>query len=326
MADFKLIDMHCDTLTESEERGEGLRDNGLHLSFTKMREGNYLLQCFAIFLDRVKTARLWDICLHFVDRFDRAMAENADLIAPVTDAAQIAENEKRGQMSALLTVEDGSMIEGRLENLQTLFDRGVRLMTLTWNYENEIGFPNDVMRSDPRPDVVHGLKPFGFAVVEKMQSLGMLVDVSHLGDAGFYDVMDAAEKPVVASHSNARAVCGVPRNMTDDMIRKLRDNGGVMGLNYCPAFVSDKPRENQIPALVRHLRHIVRVGGIETAAIGGDFDGIPTPVGMSDCTKTHLLCQALRDEGFSQDDIDLIFYKNFLRVFAAQERGRHGTD
>ena len=131
---------------------------------------------------------------------------------------------------------------------------------------------------------------------------------------GFWDVVKYSSKPFVASHSNSRAVCNCVRNLTDEMIKALDEKGGVMGINYCADFVSDS-KEDQIPDIVRHIKHIKEVGSINCIALGSDFDGIDTPKGMSDCTKTHTLKRALLDEGFSAEDVDKIFYKNFLRIF-----------
>ena len=148
-----------------------------------------------------------------------------------------------------------------------------------------------------------------------MNELGMIIDVSHLSDKGFYDCIKYSKHPIVASHSNARSVCGVGRNMTDDMILKLHKNKGVMGMNYCPDFISNNTKENQIPDIVKHMLHIKSLGCIDNIALGSDFDGIETPVGMSDCTKTHDLKKEMKRCGFTQEEIDKVFYKNFLRVF-----------
>lgn len=318
MRDFSVIDMHCDTVTALSRTKESFRNGDMHISLEKMREGHYLMQCFAVFIRLKGTKHPFRKCNEFIDSFYRLMDENEDLIAPVTTVKQILENQEKGLMSALLTVEEGGTIEGDLEKLQYLYDRGVRMMTLTWNYPNELAYPNHMDRRPPRPDTRHGLTPKGFEVIEKMWDLGMIVDVSHLSDAGIYDVFKVARKPIVASHSNARGVQDFPRNLSDDMILKLKENGGIMGINYCPDFISDS-KENQIPDILRHIRYIRDLAGIETVALGSDFDGIPTPVGMSDCTKMNDLYEALVSDGFSEKEIDMIFHENFLRVLRANE-------
>lgn len=320
MKEFNVIDMHCDTVTRAVRQGKSLRDYDGHISLEKMKQGHYMMQCFAIFIHQKLSVPAYGTCMNFIEGFKKYMKENADLISQVTTVDDIMFNVQQGKMSALLTIEGGEAIEGSLEKLQKVYDQGVRMMTLTWNFENEIGYPNDVYNEEgPRPDTEHGLKPFGLEVINRMQEMGMIVDVSHLSDAGIYDVLHYAQKPIVASHSNARAVWDFPRNMTDDMIRRLKMNGGIMGINYCPDFISGDVTHNQIPAIIEHIKHIVSVADIDTVALGSDFDGIDTPVGMSDCTKTVELYEALKAAGFSEDDIDKIFYKNFLRVLAANQ-------
>jgi membrane dipeptidase len=147
-----------------------------------------------------------------------------------------------------------------------------------------------------------------------MNELGMIIDCSHLSDKGFYDCIKYSKHPIVCSHSNSRSVCNVVRNMSDEMILALKENKGLMGINYCPDFISNS-KKNQIPDIIKHINHIKSVGGIDIIALGSDFDGIPTPNGMSDCTKVNLLKEALIKEGYTHEEIEKIFYKNFLRVF-----------
>ena len=317
MKKLSVIDMHCDTMTRLARFGKSFVDYDGHISLKKMQEGNYLMQCFAIFLYLEATPNPYEQCNKYIDYFDNVMEENKNAIRKVTTVEEILENREKGLMSALLTIEEGEAIEGSVEKLQHFYDRGVRMMTLTWNFANQLAYPNYVYEG--KIDTERGLTEKGIEVVKKMCELGMIVDVAHLNDAGIYDVFKYATKPIVASHSNARAVHNVPRNLSDDMIVKLRENGGIMGINYCPDFISENTNENQIPDIIRHIKHIVKVGGIETVGLGSDFDGIPTPIGMSDCTKTNDLYDALVKEGFSEEDIDKIFYKNFLRVLKANQ-------
>ena len=317
MKKFSVIDMHCDTLTRACRFGQNLRDYDGHINLQKMKEGNYLMQCFAMFIYLEGTPNPFEKCNEYIDFFDKSMKENSDVIRQVTNVEEILENREKGIMSALLTIEEGEAIEGSIEKLEHFYNRGVRMMTLTWNFANQLAYPNYVYEG--KIDTERGLTDKGIEVIKKMWELGMIVDVAHLNDAGIYDVFKYATKPIVASHSNARAVHNVPRNLSDDMIVKLRENGGVMGINYCPDFISENTEQNQIPDIIRHIKHIVKVGGIDTVALGSDFDGIPTPNGMSDCTKTNDLYEALVAEGFSEENIDKIFYKNFLRVLKANQ-------
>lgn len=149
--------------------------------------------------------------------------------------------------------------------------------------------------------------------------MGMVVDVSHMSDAGFYDVLAYTKEPFVASHSNAREVCPCVRNLTDDMIRRLAERGGVMGLNFCTDFLEQVPIGEKNPetigAVVRHARHIAAVGGIECLGLGSDFDGIETHAELTGADRMMELAEALKKGGFSESDLDKILGGNVLRVY-----------
>lgn len=262
----------------------------------------------------------WHTISCLVQVFKEEVAANSDLISQVTNAKEILANDKAGRMSALLSVEEGGCCKGSLEHLKELYDAGARMMTLTWNYENELASPNHPDKEHYfafRSVNDHGLKKRGVEFVEAMQDMGMLVDVSHLSDAGFYDVCRIVKGPFVASHSNARAVCGCGRNLTDDMIRKLAEHGGVTGLNFCPEFLEpkDKDPRQSLSAIAAHARHIMNVGGRECLGLGSDFDGISGLLDYGTADTLPLLAEGLEKEGFSQEEIESIFYKNVLRVY-----------
>ena len=316
---INVIDMHSDTITRPEFEEKGLYKNNLHIDILKMSKGEYLMQTFAVFIPLHKVDTPFETAKKYIELFKNEIKKNNHVIGEITNYQELQNNKSLKKMSALLSIEEGGVIEGDLEKLEYLYSQGVRMMTLTWNFPNEIGYPNINMTNKNKvniriPNTIDGLTPFGKEVVKKMNELGMIIDVSHLSDAGFYDVISLSTKPIVCSHSNSRKVCKVSRNLTDEMILALKDNKGVMGINYCPDFISTS-KKNQIPDIIKHINHIKKVGGIDIIALGSDFDGIPTPNGMSDASKTLELKEALVKEGYTQEEIDKIFYKNFLRVF-----------
>lgn len=265
----------------------------------------------------------WYTVSCLVKTFQEELAANSDLVAQARTGAEIRSNLKAGKLSALLSIEEGGCCMGSLDHLKTLYDAGARMMTLTWNYENELASPNHPCKEryfsfDPQRDQEdHGLKARGIEFVEAMGEMGMLVDVSHLSDAGFYDVCSILKGPFVASHSNARAICGCSRNLTDDMIRLLSEHGGVMGLNFCPEFLEPKdqdPRQT-LDAIAAHARHIINVGGRECIGIGTDFDGIGGLLDYGTADRMGALAEGLSEKGFTQEEIEGIFYKNVLRVY-----------
>ena len=321
---MRVIDMHCDTIDrllslKEEGKPEELRENGLHIDLLRMKESGYLLQNFALFV-YLKKGDPWERVCMLHELYEKEMEQNRDLISPVLQFSDIAENEKAGRMSALLTVEEGAACKGELEKLRELYRWGVRMMTFTWNFPNELGWPNlSKGGSHYEPNTTQGLTERGKEFVAEMEALGMIPDVSHLSDAGFYDVLAVTKKPFVASHSNARVISPWVRNLTDDMIRKLSERGGVMGLNFCADFLEDVPKGQKNPgtiaAVVRHAKHIVDVGGIDVLGLGSDFDGIDTHEELPGAQSMGALWDAMKSAGFTEEQLDRIFWKNVLRVY-----------
>lgn len=322
---MRVIDMHCDTIGElfalrQQGLGGTLRENQLHIDLKRMKGSGYMLQNFALFVQLTKVDDPWERVCRMHELYEKELEQNRDLIAPVYRFSDIAENERAGKMSALLTVEEGAVCKGETEKLRELYRFGVRMMTLTWNYPNELGWPNFSRgQSHYEPNTTQGLTERGREFVAEMETLGMIPDVSHLSDAGFYDVLEVTKKPFVASHSNARAVCPWVRNMTDDMIRKLSERGGVMGLNFYADFLEDVPEGQRNPgtvaAVVRHAKHIADVGGVDVLGLGSDFDGIDTHEELPGAQSMERLWDALKQGGFTEEELDRIFWKNVLRVY-----------
>lgn len=318
---MKIVDLHCDTIMRFYEGAhlDGLEDS--HISLEKLRAGGTLAQCFAIFVPThgaAESSGLPDDPQAYFDRafeaYQRELALCADKLAPALTVSDIERNEKEGRVSAILTVEDGVTLNGKIENVDDYYNKGVRMVALTWNYENSLGHPQS---SDPKKHAL-GLKPFGIECVRRMNELGIAVDVSHLSEGGFWDVARSAKKPFIASHSCCRALCDIGRNLTDDQIRALADSGGVIGLNYCSAFlhpISRKFRDDftAIAEIVRHLKHLVAVGGEEVAALGSDYDGIESKLEWGDCGGQQRLVDAVVHE-LGADTAEKITHKNALRA------------
>ena len=325
---MQIADMHCDTISEilKHRRMGGdcsLRCNALHVDLERMLDSGYLIQNFALFVQARKCeGTLWDEVCALYEVYRQELAANEDILAPVLTYEDIERNRAAGKLSALLTVEEGAVCGEDMEKLHRLYDMGVRMMTLTWNFPNELGWPNVNLEGKAdlySPDISHGLTQKGREFVACMNEMGMIVDVSHMSDRGFYDVLECSVKPFVASHSNARTLCGCVRNLTDDMIRSLGDRGGCMGLNFCADFLEQMPegRENPgtIASVVRHARHIVNVGGIDVLGLGSDFDGIDTHRELPGAQSMEKLWEAMHKGGFTQGDLDKIFSGNVLRVY-----------
>ena len=323
---MKIADMHCDTISKIWESRKGecpqkLYQNSLHMDILKMKAAGYLVQNFALYIDLEKELDPFACVLELTDVFYNEMAENKNDISIVKTYSDILENEKRGKLSALMTIEEGGCCQGELKNLETLYNLGARMMTLTWKYQNELASPN--MEHDDKDDKgflvfdnTQGLTKKGFAFIERMEELGMIIDVSHLSDKGFWDIAKNTKRPFVASHSNARSLCGHYRNLTDDMIRAIADRGGVMGLNFYGNFLNETNDSNsKVSLIAAHARHIINVGGSECIGLGSDFDGIDGTLEIQDCSQMQKLVEEFERQHFTKEEIENILYRNVMKVY-----------
>lgn len=321
---MKHIDMHCDTLMVSLFKDEAKDINRSEYSmvdFERMEKTGQMAQFFAAWLPPQRVYRRYGVPLMTDDEYIEAchdilvknVDKHSDKIAMAYTAEEIEKNWADGKMSAVFTIEDGRSVEANLDNLKHYHDDlGVRAMTLTWNFYNCFGSPNS-----KNPLLMYdGLSNFGKEAVGYMQELGILIDVSHLSEGGFWDVYNLVKKPFVATHSNCRSICPHQRNLSDDQIRALADKGGVTGINFGPEFLNTDVtnRDSTVEMMVKHIQHIRNIAGIETVAIGTDFDGIGGNLEIGSCDQMGLLEEALRKAGFSEDELEKVFFKNVLRV------------
>lgn len=308
-----IIDFHCDTLMRlydliaTGNHKENLWQNEGHIDLKRLIESGNLAQFFACFLwfegKPVKESFYQD-ALAMCELLKSEIAEHSEAAAFAGNYREYLKNKENGKFSAFLTVEEGGILENKLERLNELAENGVRIITLTWNYENCLGFPNVGFKYQNR-----GLKPFGFEALERMDELGIVADVSHLSDAGFEDVFRHGKRPFIATHSNARSVCMHERNLTDDMIRKLAEKGGVTGLNLGGAFLREDGKST-VEAMLRHIRHIMNVGGSEVICLGTDFDGVEDLLEIEGCHQMDKLVSAMEHNGFTGSEIEGICYRN----------------
>ncbi|MEE1258223.1 MAG: dipeptidase [Lachnospiraceae bacterium] len=315
---YSYIDMHCDTLLQTLHKGSSLlyENEGMQ-SLKLMHEAKQMCQFFAIFFpprqENKENPTPTDeeffriLCRNFYEEIEKhpytvAFAHNYD---------DIRKNWEKGLSSAILTVEDGRMVDGKMENLKMLYEQGVRAIALTWNFSNCFGYPN----SEDKSIMQKGLTDFGKDALAEMNQRGILIDVSHLSDGGFYDVALLSKKPFIASHSNCRALTPHSRNMTDDMIRTLAEHGGVAGLNFYSEFVnSRRDGVTSVEDLVAHVMHFIKIGGEDCIGIGTDYDGIENVPEISNPTQMLLLFDALQKKGVTPRQLDKLASGNVLRV------------
>lgn len=323
---MQYIDMHCDTLAEALVRKKVTAEHleGTMLDVRRLQKSGAIAQFFAMFLpqrnepgwfgaDVMPEAEVLMNQMYQV--YQNTLQACGGYLAPARNYAEFEANRRAGKISAFLTVENGYLVRGELSNVKKLYDMGVRLITLTWNDPNCLGY----CHSDKPEEMQRGLTPFGREAIEYMSELGILIDVSHLSDGGFYDVAEHAKctgVPFVASHSNCRALSPVTRNLTDEMIATLSECGGVAGLNFAPAFLNADRTDSlsRIERMCDHVMHFIDKGGAECVGIGTDFDGIEGEFEIEDCTGMMKLFDALHKRGLSEDMIERVAYKNVTRI------------
>lgn len=312
-----VVDAHCDTILRAlyEDKNLGELNPGWHTDLPKMRTGGVNVQVFAIFpgtgapdFRPEKPGRALGKTIQGIDRFYRELERNSHLIAPAISVEDIENVVAGGKVAAILSVEGGEALEGSMAALRMLYRLGVRAMGLTWNCRNELA---DGVGEDRTGG---GLTNFGVEVVREMNRLGMVVDVSHLGQRGFWDVMELSEKPPIASHSNCRAVCDHRRNLGDDQIKALAAAGGVMGMNFYPPFVHEnKPT---VDILLDHVDHVCGLVGPDHVGLGSDFDGFVDcqPV-LANSSRMEEITAGLLGRGYGHTDVGKILGGNWMRVF-----------
>jgi len=308
-----VFDGHCDTILEimNHKRTLGKRASTGHLDIPRMKEGGVDVQFFAVFIEDIyKPDRSLKRTLQLIDCFYKEIEKNQDDILLVTNYNQIEEVNSAGKIAAILSIEGGEALEGDLGVLRVLYKLGVRLLTLTWNQRNQIADGIGESRTGS------GLTKFGLKVIDEMNRLGMLIDVSHLSETGFWDVIKRSKAPIVASHSNCYALCPHLRNLKDEQIKALADKGGVIGITFVPNFLTQEKRKTTVGDVVKHIDYLVEKVGVDYIGLGSDFDGTGgLPLGLEGVDKVPNITGELLDRGYKEKDIKKILGENFLRVF-----------
>lgn len=321
------FDAHCDTLYRCETTGNEpdfvidgdqqaqreyfslsrcLRRNGGHVDLTRGKRFCAYGQFFAIFGDVAHMApgAAWDYTCHMHDRFLREMEENADIAAHCITGTDVERTVKSGKIAALLSIEGADLLDCDREKISEVADWGVRLINPVWNNPNRISGTNC-------RDTDRGLSDYGRDFIRAMEAQKIYADVSHLSDAGFWDLIHITKAPVIASHSNSRVLCPHPRNLTDDMFLAIRDSGGAVGINLYRDFVGGDRMED----LIRHVEHFLNLGGEKTLCLGGDLDGCEVlAAGMKGIEDVSRLYTALKERGYGEGLLCDIFWNNLKNL------------
>ncbi len=355
-----VIDTHNDVLYQSVMRGKdiGERINSGHTDLPRIKEGGIDVQVFAVWCgEKYGKGTAFAYANKQIDGLMEVIHRYPDKIALATTAADIRTIANQQKIAAVIGVEGGHMIEGRMDYLDSLFARGARYLTLTWNNSTEWATSATDESRNPKKLKHKGLTDFGRQIIHRMNELGMMIDLSHVGRQTFFDAIETTTKPVLVSHSNAYALMAHPRNLQDDQIKAVAENGGVICLNFYSGFLdplhytkisrlyekyvaahdsvkrSSDAKFRRLPAAVKeqlrpplsllldHIDYMVKTAGVNHVGIGSDFDGISsTPLGLDDCSDFPKLTEGLLQRGYSETDIHKILGENVLRVLAAQTK------
>lgn len=304
-ADMRYFDLHCDTITECWHRNLSLKTNTLQVGLDRADRFEAYAQCYAVWIpDELRGEKAFQRFQQVTQRFYNELEQVKELARPCTTPAERVDSCSEKKHCAILTVENASVLGGNLEKVRTLAESGVKLCTLTWNGENELG------RGARAPGLT-GLTTFGKQAVKEMERSGIIADVSHASPELFWDVIKIAAQPVVASHSNAKSLCDHPRNLTDEQFKAIRDSGGLVGLNLVSFFLRDKPEQASSDDILRHAEHFLNLGGENALAIGSDWDGsAPEDFPLSGIQEIPALYECFRNNGFGQEITDKIFFRN----------------
>lgn len=309
---LSVFDLHCDTilalLGESMNEAGELRSNKFHIDLERASKLGAYAQCFACFtkptMERSNSVSPVVIFEREIATIQREVDRNRDLISIVYSPEEIEENRKKGEMSAILTLEGTAGFGHDPALLEDLHTIGFQITSLGWNEINPLTGSHATGG---------GLTDLGREYVKEAQRLGMLVDVSHISDEGFWDMMKITNAPLIATHSNSRAVCNNSRNLTDDMFRAICESGGVAGYNACAEFTGEKPTMDTVCDHIFHFLELDPSG--KHIALGGDLDGVTAlPEGFDGVQSWPVLAQRLMERGLTGQMVDDIFWNNAIGV------------
>ena len=303
-----MIDLHCDTIMQLLDHPDSgdLYRNTWKIDIEKLQKAHSKVQDFALFINLGKTndpygryEEMRNLCTTQIHLY----GEHIQHVLSYQDVESVYES---GKIGALMSIEEGGVLGGDLDKLKQAYQDGVRLITLTWNYPNGLGEPHCGEQHKK-------LTPKGIEFVEAMQDLGIIVDCSHLNDAGTEQLGDVLDVPFVASHSNAREVTAHTRNLPDNLIKLIANKGGVIGLNFAQSFLGTSPI-SRIEDIVKHGLYIINKGGEDVVALGTDFDGIKPDTEIKDASEMYRLYDAFKEAGLSVEQCEKLFWKNADRL------------
>jgi membrane dipeptidase len=303
-----VVDMHNDLLSKSKNYDWSIKHKENHTDIPRMILGGIDAQFLAIWVSP-KVKDPYKRGLEEAELFRKRVEENKEKIGAAKNYSDIMSLNKKGKIAAILCVEGGNVIQNSIKKLQEFYSLGARYMTITWNNSFEWA----TAAKDPKSKT-KGLSAQGKKIIHAMDSLGMIIDVSHTGVKTIEDILKITKNPIIASHSGSYKLRPHFRNLTDEQMQSIANSGGIIGVNFCPPFLNETKKAS-IKDVIDHIDYIVNLVGIDHVGLGSDFDGIEsTPVGLEDISKYPAITKALLDRGYSEKDIKKILGENILRI------------
>ena len=306
-----IIDLHCDTIQKAKDEQLKLESDKLAFNIKDVQEYLPYIQCFATFINPKYNIKNngFKRAISIINNFYRQYEKNKEKFLIIKNKYDFDINNFEKKLGVMLTLENGSAISSNLDNISILYNKGIRMMGITWNDDNELGCGAKTSNDT-------GLTNLGIQYVKKLQNKHIIIDVSHCSEKSFYDTLKNTTVPIIASHSCVKKICNHVRNLDDNQIKEIAKRSGVIGICFCSPFLIENEKAN-VHDIIKHIDYIVNLVGIDYIAIGSDFDGVEEEHQLEDIKGVKdmpILINELKAHGYKEEDIEKITSKNFLRV------------
>lgn len=295
---MKYFDLHCDTLSACSHKQKPLYNNGMHVDLQYGNLFETYIQCTASFVHD-----------DWVEPFQTAMNSFKEIgdTPVISDKKSMISADEKGGVYFIPTIENCIALEGKIENIQKFADLGVKMMSFTWNADNQLG--GGIMGQN------NGITNFGIEALKEMERLNIVPDVSHASEKLFYDILKNTDRAIVASHSNAKDLCKHPRNLTKEQATEIIKRKGLIGINFFKAFLTDIAENASMDDIIAHIDYFLKLGGEDVLAMGSDFDGCSLPKDMLGLQTMPELYEKMLKLNYNQKILDKIFFENAYNFF-----------
>ena len=300
---MRFFDLHCDTLYELTKHEEDIFKNELNVSISSSLRYKPYLGCFAIWIpDNLRGEEAFELFEKCSSKLEFEVQKYSRYFNQIKDLKDLETSLELGYPAVILTLEGSGALMGDITKVKYMKEKGVKIITLTWNGSCEAG--DGIGVENPK-----GLTYFGKKLLTEMEKYNIIVDVSHASEKLFYDVYQQATKPFIATHSNSREVCSHKRNLTDNQFKCIKEKKGLVGITFCGSFLSDS-KNSGFDDVIKHTEHFLSLGGEDVVCIGSDFDGAKVPDDLSGLERVEKLYEYFITKNYSEDLLDKIFFSN----------------